>query len=147
MSSNISIVKIVLRIIVVLVLSIVWVGLIPIYGQPFGGCDFAGYATLELVCSSWPEFLRGFGFVLIWLAITPARIWLYVLVLSLLAVLSVMEQIRFGSLWYAQSGDELVAALAYGLPIITGGLVAFAMYFGIRRVFQKKQQDSQSNDR
>ena len=139
--------KTVLRIVVALVLSIVWVDLIPLYGMPFGGCDTQGYATLQLGCSSWPEFIRGFGFVLIWLAIIPARLWLYILVLTLLAVLSVMEQFRTGILWCAQSAEELIAALAWGLPIITGGFVAFAMYAGIRLLVQKKQQDNQSNDR
>lgn len=147
MTANSSIMKTALRIVVALVMSIAWVGLIPIYGEPSGGCYTSGYATLEYGCSSWPEFIRGFGFVLIWLAIAPASMWLYFLVLTLLAVLSVMEQIRIGSLWYAQSAGEMVAVLTQGFPIITGGLVAFATYSGIRQVVQKKQQDSKLNDR
>ncbi len=139
--------KTALRIVVALVLSIVWAGLIPIFGEPFGGCNAHGYVTFELGCISWPEFVRGFGFVLIFMAIAPARISLHVVALTLLAVLSVSQEVRFNGLTPLQSADGLLLALARGLPIILGGLVAVGMYFGIRQFTQRYARDHQLNDR
>ena len=127
-----------MRLIIALVLSIAWAGSIPVYGMPFGGCDAYGYATLELGCSTWLEFIRGFGFVLIWLVVAPTRTWLYFLVLLLLVMLSVYQDVRFNGLTLLQSADGWYLALAQGFPILLGGLVALAIYSGVRRVAHKK---------
>jgi len=144
---DLSITKTVLRIFVALVLSIGWVGLIPIFGMPFGGCDTYGHATSELGCSSWPEFVRGFGFVLIFIAIAPNRTWSQVLVMTLLAVLSILQEIKTNGFAFLQSADGFFHAIAQGLPIITGGLVAFGLYFGVRQVAHRRAKNDQLSDR
>ena len=145
MSSSIT--KAALRIVVALVTSIVWTGLIPVFGMPFGGCDAYGCTTFELGCSAWPEFIRGFGFVLIWLVIAPSRKWLYVLALILLAVLSVFHEIKMNGFTLLQSADGILLAVSQGLPILLGGLTAFGMYVAVRQIAGKYLQNNQSNDR
>ena len=39
-------------------------GLIPVYGLPFGGCNNV-YLLLDPHCSVWPEFIRSFLFVVV----------------------------------------------------------------------------------
>ena len=113
-------------------ISIVWVGLIPVFGRPFGGCDVYGYTTFELGCSTWPDFTRGLGFVLIWLVVAPARRWSYVLVLLLLVILAVDEEVKYNGFALLQSAEGWYLAIAQGFPILLGGLIALGMYSGIR---------------
>lgn len=59
------------RMVAAIALSVIWFGVIPLYGMPFGGCLEYGYSTLMRGCSSWPEFMRGFFFSAIFFLLAP----------------------------------------------------------------------------
>lgn len=132
MAPNSSATNTAVRIVVALALSIAWAGIVPYYSAPFEGCDTSGYLTLKLGCSNWPEVARGFGFVILLTTIGPRHRFFHLVALLLLACLSVVNQIKTGTLSTESSDGELFFVQKQSLQVLVGGLIAFALYFGFR---------------
>ena len=123
-----------LRIITAFGLAFVWCGLIPIYGTPFGGCTVQGYLTLELGCSSWPEFLVGFGAVLIIAVISPYRARMHFVAVGLFAFVAILGGFSNIGLAYLPSFSRPIdwLYLAYhGSPVFFGSLTALLLVLGL----------------
>lgn len=75
--------------------------LIPMYGLPFSGCPKIGYTTLELGCSSWPEFSRGALLVIPILLISNHKF-----LLSTLSILFTLVLATFGGLYNIRVGES-----------------------------------------
>ena len=103
--------------------------LIPLYGALFGGCDAAGFATLQLGCSDWPEFLRGFVFVAC-CAVAPRQFYLALIatvIVFAVAALGGAAYVGAGQFGYSSPRDAVFVFLA-GLPVFLGGLVAYVFH-------------------
>lgn len=112
-----------------------FISLIPIYGAPFVGCDASGFMTLEFGCSDWPEFARGFVLVACF-AIAPRRFRLplvAVAILLIVAALGGVEYVKTGLFEYHSPVDAVFRFLA-GLPVLLGGLGAYALYMSLGKI-------------
>ena len=124
------------RVIAAITLVILWLGAIPLYGTPFVGCSEIGYFAVTAGCSNWPEFIRGFGVVLICAVVGPAQVYLHYFSLLFLAVVTVLggftninsgEHLEIGGL------PDLLDSALFGLPLFVGGVIAFVLYLGVRK--------------
>ncbi len=107
--------------------GILGAALIPVYSAPFSGCEATGFLADEAGCSSWPEFMRGFVFVICCtLAPVEYRLPLIaLLVLFLLAFLGGVESIMTGE-YFRFSTTEPFSLFAYWALI--GGFLAYVVY-------------------
>lgn len=123
------------------VLAFLWVGQIPLYSAPFGGCESAEFLSFEPGCSLWPEFLLGFGFVGLIALFAPKRFHLHVAALALVALVSLLG----GPEWFFQ-GDfpsvgtlkELVVIAWYGSSPFFGGLLAMTLFLLVDKMSSGK---------
>ena len=128
-----------------IVLGIAWLGLIPFYGAPFVGCSEIAYLTIKLGCSSWPEFLRGFGVILICLLVSPPRVQLHFYVLLILASVTILggvAALKSGDMPDFHSLRDLLRSILYGAPLFLGGLSAYFSYLGVTRFLKRGVGDN-----
>ncbi|WP_440223063.1 hypothetical protein ACQQ2N_18590 [Dokdonella sp. MW10] len=62
-----------LRALIGIIAGVAVMGAVPIYSEPFLGCQVRGFATLMKGCSVWPDFIAGLATVLVVTVIGPAR--------------------------------------------------------------------------
>ncbi len=94
--------KRVIRDILSILLALLLLFLIPIYGQPFGGCiDYSPF-SIYLPCSIWPEFIRGILFML-----PLAILAFHRNVFTILGVIFSVGVAVGGGLEYWRSGEAL----------------------------------------
>lgn len=121
---------IILKIIAAIVISVIWLPIIPIYGAPFGGCEANGFLTLKIGCSEWPEFIRGFVFIIILSLICKKYISVAIIglcVIGLISVLGGFELIWQGEIYRFQSVERLYFSVTEGFPLLFGGFIALLL--------------------
>jgi hypothetical protein len=102
-------------------------GLMPVYDEPFVGCQARGFATLMLGCSLWPDFLVGLVTVLVVTLIGPRRfrphLWGLAFV-TIVAVLGGPAAIKSGMhLNLLRPADMMFYWSGPGLALLFGGLL------------------------
>jgi len=132
----------VLRALIALTASLVWLSLFGIEGEPFGGCAVTGYTTFEFGCSTWPEFRDGFGFILICLVLGPKQKWFYALSAALLVTLAVHGAIRLTGSGLIELLGDWIWYQTDTIHRIVGGLAASAVYAGSKSIAERYLQDT-----
>lgn len=128
----------VFRVVAGITLAFFWIAVIPVYGEPFDGCKVSGYLTLQLGCSVWPQFISGFGFVLIAAVIAPSKARLHyvaVVVIVVITLLGGFEGLKTGVLYDVSCLDDRVAIAAAAYPLAVGGLMVFLLIQGRKALF------------
>ena len=139
-----SIIKTLLRIVIALVISYVWIGIFPWFLMM---CDVFPQDPFAWSCISRHGLIQGFSFVLIWLAIVPASTWIYIVGSFLLVILSVVGPLLTNGLELLSSANGWHLLMGRGYPDLIGGLLAFGLYSGVHYLVGKKRQNRLSNDR
>jgi len=114
------------RSILAIVVAILALGVLPIYGEPFGGCTGAEVGRAIRHCSNWPNYFRGFLFVALLLALGPPS-RLYQTICTGLFIFVVIrggpELIRTGEEFNFTSITEIIWQAEHGTEFFVGGLV------------------------
>ncbi len=135
----------ILRVFAAIILALLWVGLFPIYSDPFAGCDSYGYLTLQEGCSNWPQFFRGFGFVLIAAVIAPSRIHLHyvaIVVIGIATLFGGFEGLRLGGHFDVHSLNDLAGQAFRTYHLFVGGLLALLLFLGVKLVIEGHETNS-----
>lgn len=120
------------RMVAAIALTIIWFGVIPLYGMPFGGCFEYGYSTLMRGCSSWPEFMRGFFFSAIFFLLAPKGYGRVVIFFALFALGVFWIVVRTTGLVYEmKSVQDVVEFLRGPSPFILGGIASLFVVLGM----------------
>ena len=118
------------------VLAVYFFAQIPIYGTPFAGCDEGSFWSWS-GCAPWPEFVRGFVFVLFCALALPSKIWLTAVACVIVLVIGALggsEGTRLGIYREVASVQDYVGLLYLGAPLLLGGvLAAISHYLALRR--------------
>ncbi len=141
-----SIAKTLLRIVVALGLWLIWSDFAVRLGGYFSPCDAFPQYPFELNCHTFFRFSWGFGFALIWLVVTPARPWLYILGIFLLVFIAVADVLR-GGLHVLQSVAGWRLMFTEGQLTMVGGLSAVVIYVAIYILATKRSPNDRLNDR
>lgn len=121
------------RMVAATTLSIIWLGVIPLYGMPFGGCLESSYLTLMRGCSSWPEFMRGFGIGAILFLIAPKGYGRGVIFFAIISLGVLLIGVRaYGSVFEVNSVRDFVDFLRKPSPFILGGIASLFIILGMR---------------
>ena len=128
------------RVIAAITFSIIWLGVIPIYGGPFASCEISGYLTLQAGCSDWPIFLRGFGFVLIAAVIAPSKTGLHYVAFIIIGAVTLIggfEGWRSGLYYEIKDFDDMLYMALGKSPLAVGGLVALLLFLSGKKFIDK----------
>lgn len=134
------ILTIIFRVIAAITFAIIWLGVIPIYGGPFGGCETSGYLTLKVGCSDWPIFLRGFGFVLIPAVIAPSQTGLHyvaIIIIGAVTLIGGFEGWRTGLYYDIKNFDDMLYMALGKSPLAVGGLVGLLLFLSGKKFIDK----------
>ena len=126
-----------LRVLVALSLAVWWVSLLPIHSEPFSGCEVRGFLTLQSGCSDWPQFLRGFGLVLIAGVIAPGKFkpqYLALITVLLVAPFAGFEGLRLGLHLDVDGISDLVGGFLDASPLVIGACFALVLDTGVRSI-------------
>ena len=124
---NSECIYILLRIILSVVVAIGFLALLPVYDEPFGGCQVPAYLTLDPACSAWLDFGAGFGAVLLLAILGPSEsrphLWDLAVVI-LLAALGGVSAVKSGAYLSFWSDPASLVALwrETGFAIALGGV-------------------------
>ena len=137
----------VLRLILSVVVGLVFIALMPIYDEPFGGCQVEGFATLELGCSLWPDVLLGLGTVLLVAFIGPNQLRPYFWGLAIVTVVAVLggpSGIKSGMHLdiLSQPANLLFYWRGSGLAVFLGGLLGIGIFLGLARTLNAQDNET-----
>ena len=126
------------RDIAALVVSVASIGLIPIYGAPFGGCMESGFNNLELGCSAWPEFSRGVVFIGLLVTIAAHK-----KVMVTLGLTATLLAVMAGGVGLLATGEEaayfqdnyLAISQHLSNPLLIGAIAALLLHITILKGF------------
>lgn len=135
-----------LKVLLSVMVGLAFMAIMPIYDEPFGGCQDRRFITLVRGCSLWPDFLIGLGVVLLVASLGPNRrlthLW-GVGVVTAVAVLGGPGAIKAGihlDLW-SQPSNLIFYWRGSGMALVLGGLVGSGLLMIIphwlRRLKQK----------
>ena len=130
------------RIVFCIVAGLLFLSQMPIYSMPAAGCDVSGFLTLSSGCSSWPDFLYGLCFVLLFWVAGPKRarphLW-GIAILFLVAAMGGPISIRHGA--YLELFDGSTAGLigwkGPSSALALGGLTAWLLVLFIQKSFRR----------
>ncbi|NLB13624.1 MAG: hypothetical protein GX826_06355 [Gammaproteobacteria bacterium] len=120
------------RLIAGLTLAVVFLASQSIYSEPFPGCEVRGFLTFQRGCTSWADFLAGFGVVLLMGVVGGRRLHAGLIGLVLVFVLAIfggLASIQAGEHLYIfeNTGDVVLIWRWFDFPILLGGVVAYGL--------------------
>lgn len=124
----------VLRLFLGIVTGLIFMAVLPIYNEPFGGCQSRGFTTLELGCSLWPDALLGFGTVLLVAFVGPNRMRPHFWGLAMITVVAIFggpSAIKSGmylDIW-SQPTNMAFYWKGSSVAIFLGGLVGTGTFY------------------
>lgn len=124
------------------IIGFISLGLIPIYGQPFGGCSENPYLTLDPHCGIWPELLRSFIFITIVCFVSKSSYiapLIGLVCVLLITTLGGFENITSGEV-QVNDYQHLINNAILATPEIIGAVSAFFMYLFVFNVALKKSR-------
>ncbi|MGB1800281.1 MAG: hypothetical protein ACPHLK_05570 [Gammaproteobacteria bacterium] len=134
-----------LRIVISILVCIAFVGVIPIYDQPFDGCKTYGFVTLELGCTLWLDVLVGLGIVFFFILIVPRHLKPHLLggtIVIILAGLGGLPAIK--SVVYLDVLSHPDYMIFYwqrsGLATVLGGLLGIWLYYILLKLSKSKDK-------
>ena len=129
------------------IISIALFGLIPIYGSPFGGCVEFGFHTFAIGCSAWPEFTRGFIFIVTLAAISAHKklfIAIGLTVVILVVMIGGVENIATGEAIAYFKTYYLDVAQHVQTPLLLGAFAALILYIAIIQIIKRGASNAES---
>lgn len=129
----------ILRVILSIMIGLAFMGLMPVYDEPFVGCQTRGFATLVLGCSLWPDFLTGLVTALVIALIGPRQLrpqlWGLTIV-TIIAILGGPAAIKSGMhLNILKPAEMMFYWRGSGLALFLGGLMGSGIFYFLSRHF------------
>ncbi len=137
------------RLAVGLAVSVVFLMSRDVYSSPFPGCETRGFFTLQPGCSSWSDFISGFGMVLLIAVIGGERIhakFIGLAIVIFLAIIGGPGALQTGNYLYVLDNlNEVLFSLHWILsPLLLGGVVAYSALTFLPIVFRRFRRDKAS---
>lgn len=136
----------IVRVIIGIMAGLILIFLMPIYEEPFGGCQAMGFATFVLGCSLWPDLALGFSLVLLVSLIGGTRrkaaLWGIALVVAL-AIVGGPSGLKSGmpiASW-SQPSDLKYFWFGSGTAVLMGGVLGSLLYWLLVRIYYRSSPD------